>query len=247
MLIVANWKAYVDDLAKAKTLMAASSRAARGSAHTIVIAPPAPLLGALARRRASPLAFAIQDISVTTGGAETGEITARAAAAAGATYAIVGHSERRARGETDAVVSEKLVHALAHELVPILCIGERERDADGRYLGFVREQLTRALEGVDARDRARVVIAYEPLWAIGKAAADAIRDTDLAEMVLYIRKVLAELLPGASAKRAHVLYGGAVEVENVRSLAGASGVDGFLIGHASVDPKVFGSLVRELH
>ena len=246
MLIVANWKAYVEEFAKAKKLFAVSKRIAKVTGNAIVLAPPAPILGALATRNKSKVAFAAQDVSTTIGGASTGEVTAQAYIAVGATYAIIGHSERRAAGDTDAVVAEKLAHALAQGLTPILCIGEHERDGDGRYLGIVREELTIAIESLAPKERAKVIIAYEPLWAIGKDAEHAIGQNDLTEMVLYIRKVLAELLPGKSSGRTLVLYGGSVEPSNVRDLAAGSGVDGFLIGHASVDPHMFTQLVKQL-
>jgi triosephosphate isomerase (TIM) len=245
MLIVANWKAYVEELGKAKKLFEISKRLApRGT--TIVLAPPAPLLGALALRNKSKVAFAAQDVSATSGGAFTGEITAAAYVASGATYAIIGHSERRADGDTDAIVADKLSHALAHGLIPILCVGEQERDSEGQYLTFIREQLTSAIQMLAPKERAEVIVAYEPFWAIGKEADAAIAPDDLAEMTLYIRKVLAELLPGKSSAHTIVLYGGSVEPNNARGLAGASGVDGFLVGHASVDPLSFAELVKQL-
>lgn len=246
MLIVANWKAYVEDFAKAKKFFAASKRLAKTTGNTIVLAPPAPLLGALAVKNKSRVEFAAQDISVTTGGALTGEITAPAYAAVGASYAILGHSERRAAGDTDAVVAKKLAHALANGLIPILCIGENERDGEGRYLAVVREELTAAIEPLSPKERAQVIVAYEPVWAIGKTADDAISSNELAEMALYIRKVLAELLPGKSSKHSLVLYGGSVEPDNIRELAAGSGIDGFLIGHASVDPHIFSLLLKQL-
>jgi triosephosphate isomerase (TIM) len=211
-----------------------------------VLAPPAPLLGALAANNKSEVAFAAQDISATTGGATTGEATGGVYAAAGASYAIVGHSERRAQGDTDAVVAEKLARACANGLTPILCVGERKRDGEGRYLAFLREELTAAFTALTPKERARVIIAYEPVWAIGKSAVDAVSPDDLAEMALYIRKVLSEFLPGKAPYRSLVLYGGSVEPENIRELAGGSGVDGFLIGHASVDPGTFAELVKRL-
>lgn len=246
MLIVANWKAYVEDLKKAKKLFSISKRLARATGVNIVLAPPAPFLGALAARNKSRVAFAAQDISATTGGAQTGEATAAAYAAAGATYAIIGHSERRALGETREVIAEKLAHAFAHGLTPILCVGEEERDGGGRYLGFIREEIVSAMEPLAPKERPKVVVAYEPLWAINKTAADAISSNDLAEMVLYIRKVLAELLPGKGSQHIPVLYGGSVESENARLLALDSGVDGFLVGHASVDPASFDLLAKHL-
>lgn len=246
MLIAANWKAYVEDTTRAKALFSVSKRLTTKSGHEIVLAPPAPLLGALARGNRSKVAFAAQDISRTTGGAQTGELTAQTYAAAGATYAIVGHSERRAQGDTNEIVAEKLAHALAHGLTPILCVGETARDGEGRYLAFVRDELMSALDPLTPKERARVVIAYEPVWAIGKTAADAIHPADLTEMVLYLRKVLAGLLPGKGASRAQVLYGGSVEPSGVRDLTAGSGVDGVLVGHASVDPKTFSALVMAL-
>lgn len=246
MLIVANWKAYIEEFSKAEELFSISKKLSKRTEHTIVLAPPAPFLGKLAFKNKSAVAFAAQDISATTGGAQTGESTAQAYAAAGATYALIGHSERRARGETDTIIAEKISHALAHGLIPILCVGERERDGDGRYLAFIREELTRALHPLSPKERASIIIAYEPLWAIGKTADAAIAFNDLTEMVLYIRKVLAELLPGKSSKHSLVLYGGSVEPDNVRDLADNSGIDGFLIGHASVDPLTFSELVKQL-
>jgi len=246
MLIVANWKAYVEELAKAKKLFAVSKRLSGITGNTIVLAPPAPLLGALAAKNKSKVKFAAQDVSASSGGALTGEITAQAYSTVGATYAIIGHSERRAKGDTDIVVAEKISHALVQGVIPILCIGEIERDGEGRYLSVVREELTRAIEPLAPKMRAEVIIAYEPLWAIGKDAEHAIGQNDLAEMVLYIRKVLAELLPGKSSKNSLVLYGGSVEPNNIRDLAGASGIDGFLIGHASVDSRTFSLLVKQL-
>lgn len=245
MLIVANWKAYVDDFAKAKKLFALAKRLTSKDIR-VVLAPPAPLLGTLATRNKSNVAFAAQDVSLTAGGALTGEVTAGAYAAAGATYAIIGHSERRAAGDTDAIVAEKIVQALSHGLTPILCVGETERDGEGKYLSVVREGLTLALSPLTQKERAEVIIAYEPLWAIGKTAAAAIGPSDLSEMALYIRKVLSELLSGKNSARSLVLYGGSVEPENARALTEHSGIDGFLVGHASVEPDTFSLLVKQL-
>jgi triosephosphate isomerase len=246
MLIVANWKAYVEHLEKAKGLVSLGKKLSRGGSCSIVLAPPAPFLSILAAKNTSSISFAAQDISATSGGATTGEVTASMVTTCGASYVIVGHSERRARGDTNSIVAEKLAHALAHNLIPILCVGESDHDTEGQYLSFIREEITSALTGLAPRDRGQVIIAYEPLWAIGKTASSAISTHDLAEMVLYIHKVLAELLPGKSSLHAQVLYGGSVEPGNVRDLAAASQVDGFLVGHASVDEATFSLLVRQL-
>lgn len=244
MLIVGNWKAYVDSLEKAKRLYAVAKRLSAAGHHEIVIAPSAPHLGFLAGGNRSSVEFAAQDISSSLGGAATGEVTAGVVANLGATYVIVGHSERRAQGESDALVLEKVQHALAQGLVPILCIGERERDAEAHYLNTLRAEIAAVFAPLSPKQRLQVVIAYEPIWAIGKSASEAITPADLNEMILYIRKVLADYLPGRASAKVRVIYGGSVEPGNIRALAAGSGIEGFLVGHASTDAQTFGALVK---
>jgi triosephosphate isomerase len=245
MLIVGNWKAYVDTLEKAKRLHAAGKKLAANGTHTIVLAPPAPYLGYLAIGNRANIEFAVQDLSRVAGGAATGEITAESAATAGAAYAILGHSERRALGETDALVLEKVRNALAAGLTPILCIGEAKRDAEAHYLAHLRGQLQAVFEPLSPAERRKVVIAYEPIWAIGKSATEAIQPSDLTEMVLYLRKVLGEYLPGTSVKKIRIIYGGSVDPTNAKTLA-ATGIDGFLPGRASTETAAFGAIVKAL-
>jgi triosephosphate isomerase len=246
MLIVGNWKAYVEDLSKAKRLYAAGKRLAAKGQHEIVLAPSAAHLGFLSVGNRSNVSFSSQDVSVSAGGAATGETTAATIASVGATYAIIGHSERRAMGETDAIVAEKVQHAFANGLTPILCIGEKERDANADYLAGLRTQIATVLAPLSAKERKAIVLAYEPIWAIGKSAGEAITPTDLTEMILYIRKALAEFLPGKAAQSVRMLYGGSVDGANVRPLAQGTGIDGFLIGRASTDTTAFGALVKAL-
>ncbi|HVW71739.1 MAG TPA: triose-phosphate isomerase [Candidatus Paceibacterota bacterium] len=247
MLIVSNWKASVEDVDRAKKLAALAKRlAGKYRKHEIVLAPSFVHLGMLARENRSKVKFASQDVSVTTGGAQTGEISAQMLADLEIAYAIVGHSERRAAGETDAVVAEKARHALAHGIVPILCVGERERDAGAEYLSLVRQQITAVFATLTPKERLAVVIAYEPIWAIGKSAADALPAHDVMEMMLYIRKVLGDFMPGKAPSQTKILYGGSVEPGNIRDLASGSGIDGFLIGHASVETDTFSALVKAL-
>jgi triosephosphate isomerase len=246
MIIAANWKAYIEQPAKAKSLVAAALRLASMGEHRIILAPAAPHLGMFLPGRKEKIAFAAQDISDSTGGAATGEITAATLAQLGVTYAILGHSERRARGETNEEVFSKLQHALAHGLKPIVCIGEHERDDEAQYLTFLRTQLESIFVRLQPMERTQVILAYEPIWAIGKRAADSIQPQDLQEMVLYIRKVLADFVPGNAAEQVPVLYGGSVEPGNIRMLAAGGQVDGFLIGHASVELASFRALVRAL-
>ncbi len=244
MFIAANWKAYVESADEAKKLFAASKRLATSSKHTIVLAPPTPFLGMLAQGNRSKVAFAAQDISTADKGAHTGETTVATAHSAGATYVIVGHSERRAGGEDNALVAQKLARVLSQGLIPILCVGERERDASSHYLTFLREEISSALTPLSQKKREQVIIAYEPIWAIGKTASESITTDDLTEMVLYLRKLLTDLLTEKKAKSTIILYGGSVEPDNAQSLAQVHGINGFLIGHASADPHTFSQLVK---
>jgi len=247
MLIVSNWKAYVEDADRAKKLAALAKRlSGKYRKHEIVLAPSYVHLGMLANGNKSKVKYAAQDVSLTTGGAHTGEISAQMLEGIDATYALVGHSERRAMGETDAVVAEKARHALAHGIAPILCVGERERDAGAEYLSLVRAQITAVFAPLTPKERLTTVIAYEPVWAIGKSAADALPPHEVMEMVLYIRKVLGDFMPGKAPAKTKILYGAAVEPANARDLAAGTGIDGLLVGHASVETDTFSALVKAL-
>lgn len=249
MLIVGNWKAYVESKTKAKALCAGAKRLGAKGVHEIVIAPSFPYIGMLAPARPSAKdvpALGAQDVSITVGGAKTGEVTAGLLRDLGVSYVIVGHSERRALGESDDIVTEKVRHVLAHGMTPILCMGEAHRDQEAQYLKLVRAQISAVFSALSAKERLSIVIAYEPIWAIGKTDHEAITPTDLAEMVLYIRKVLADFMPGRANQKVRVLYGGSVDADDVRQLATGTLVDGFLVGRASTDVTDFSALVKAI-
>lgn len=245
MLIVGNWKAYVESGTKAKALYASAKRLSAKGAHEVVVAPAFPYIGMLAGGKAAS-SLGAQDVSVTTGGATTGEVAAGALASLGVEYVIVGHSERRAAGETDEVIAEKVRHVLAHGMTPIVCVGETHRDPEAQYLKGVRAQIGAFMSVLTPKERLATVIAYEPVWAIGKTGNEAITPADLGEMILYLRKVLADFMPGRANMKVRIIYGGSVDPQNIRSLATDTGVDGFLVGRASTDVTTFSSLVKTL-
>ncbi len=247
MLIVSNWKAYVDSPKKAETLVKAAG-AVVTHGHTLVLAPAAPLLGAFIGKGELPkgVHLAAQNVSTAEGGAATGETTTALLKGMGITFALVGHSERRALGETNEDVAKKVGLALLNGITPIVCVGERERDPEAQYLLTLREQIATVLDPLFKVDRTRVIFAYEPIWAIGKSAAESIQPDDLHEMVRYIRKLFANHVSESAALKMPILYGGSVEPANIAPLARESSVDGFLIGHASVDPVSYRALVKAL-
>ncbi len=218
------------------------------SDHILVLAPPAPLLGTFATKGGLPkgIHLAAQNVSTAEGGAATGETTAALIKGMGITYALVGHSERRALGESNDDVAKKVGILLLNGITPIVCVGERERDPEAHYLLTLREQIATVLEPLSKTDRSRVIFAYEPIWAIGKSAAESIQPDDLHEMVRYIRKSFANHVPESAALKIPMLYGGSVEPGNIALLARESSVDGFLIGHASVEPVSYRALVKAL-
>jgi triosephosphate isomerase len=244
-IIIGNWKMYVEKPEEAKQFLAVLKRKIKNISGTEAwIAPPFPMLPTLAAAaKNSPIKIGAQAVSPFDEPMHTGDVSAKMVKAAGASFAIVGHSERRAIGETNEMVRAEMQHALAAGLTAVLCIGEKERDPHGAHFNFVVEQLNSALIGIDKKYFSRIVVAYEPVWAIGKHAADAMQPAQLEEMVIFIRKTLADALERSLAQKIPILYGGSVEAENVKSLLRETGINGFLVGHASAGVDSFSSII----
>ena len=210
----------------------------------IAIAPPFTALAALgAALRGSRVALAAQNAHFEAKGAFTGEISVAMLADVGCTYVILGHSERRALfGETDAFIARKLRAVQAAGLRPILCVGESlaEREA-GRTFDVLRAQLEGSLAEAEAARAAELVVAYEPVWAIGtgKTATPELAQ----EAHAFVRARLADRF-GASAQSIRIQYGGSVKPENAAELMAQPDIDGALVGGASLDPLGFSAIIR---
>ncbi len=185
-----------------------------------------------------------QDVFWQNSARATGEVSPEQLADLGASHVIVGHSERRALGENDEIVAKKAVAVLKEGMHPILCIGEKERDADGRYFETLKSQLKNSLAGVRRPDFRYLAIAYEPLWAIGKSARAAAEPRVVRETAIFMRKVLTDSFGAESAQEPRILYGGSAEPENTRAILSEGGVDGLLVGHASLDAEEFGEMLK---
>ena len=190
------------------------------------------------------LRYGAQDVSAHDSGAYTGEISGAFLAKLGCTYVVVGHSERRHHHhEGDAEVGAKVRAARRHGLVPILCVGESlEVRREGGQVEFTLAQLTKALEAVAVNDPAHLVVAYEPVWAIG--TGEVATPQDAQEVCAAIRARLAELFRPAVADGVRVLYGGSVKAANVASMMAQPDIDGALVGGASTDAAEFAAIVR---
>jgi triosephosphate isomerase len=188
------------------------------------------------------LTYGAQDLSQHDSGAYTGEISGAFLAKLGCSYVVVGHSERRTyHGEDDALVAAKAAAALKNELTPIVCIGEQlEIREAGEHVGLCENQLRGSLAGLSAEQIAKVVIAYEPVWAIGTGRVAS--SADAQEVCAAIRKELGALASPGVAETVRVLYGGSMNAKNVGDLVAQEDVDGGLVGGASLDGEQFATL-----
>jgi triosephosphate isomerase len=190
------------------------------------------------------LRYGAQDCSAHDEGAYTGEVSPRMLARLGCTYAVVGHSERRQyHHEDDALVGAKVQAALRHELTPILCIGEGlDVRQEGRQVEHTLGQLDGALAGLTAEQAASVVVAYEPVWAIG--TGEVATPADAQEVCAAIRRRLEELYDAGVAEAVRILYGGSVKSGNVAAIMAEEDVDGALVGGASLEAGEFAAICR---
>jgi len=244
-LLAANWKMF-KMIAEAEAFLGGIGAVAAGARGVeLVVAPPFTALAAAAAAvRGTGVGIASQNLYFEREGAFTGEVSARMVKEAGATHAIVGHSERRRLfGDTDAWVNRKLRAALQEGLAPIVCIGETldEREA-GRTHAVLDRQIQAGFDGVTADELAGVVIAYEPVWAIGtgKNATPA----EAGDAHAHIRRRLAAWFSPTSADRCRILYGGSVKPDNIADMVALPDVDGALVGGASLELRSFAELAR---
>jgi len=212
----------------------------------IVLAPPFTAIRALADRlEGSNVAVASQDIAAEEGpGAFTGEVSAAMLRDAGATYAIIGHSERRLYYvETDESVNKKIPQALKYTLTPIVCVGERIEDRDaGRAEDVVGRQIGEGLRNLTVQDASRIIIAYEPVWAIGTGRTATPETAE--QMHSFIRSRLSEMFRDEVAHGIRILYGGSVKPDNIAELMAEEDIDGALVGGASLEAETFAKIVN---
>lgn len=246
-ILVANWKNHPGSPEEAKTLLKElSKKRALFKKTSLYIAPPFTYFESVSERIAGFGQLAAQNISSLPAGNYTGQITPNLLKSFGVRLAIIGHSERRGFGETSEHIAKKVKTALSSGIAPLVCIGEKTRDVEGEHFEFLREQLKSSLAGLNAKTISKAAIAYEPVWAIGKSAKDAISPEELAQTVIFIKKVLSDLFSRSAAESVPILYGGSVEPANAVELTKNSGVRGFLVGHASLKAKSFAEIALSI-
>ncbi|PIR84232.1 triose-phosphate isomerase [Candidatus Kaiserbacteria bacterium CG10_big_fil_rev_8_21_14_0_10_51_14] len=245
-IVVANWKMHPASWRKAKKLFEATKEAAEYAKNvTLIVAPPALYVRELrAAYKGRRIAFAVQNAHFESEGAFTGEISLAQAKDAGISYAIIGHAERRAMGESNDATRKKVAAALSLGITPILCVGESKRNPDGEYLGIVKEQLRTGLQDVPTSRLLDCLITYEPLWVI--SPAPSMNPRQMHEMSIFIRKTIVEM-HGERGHQVKILYGGSIdESGNAPLMLKGGDVRGLLVGRASLDAEKFATLMNEL-
>ena len=211
----------------------------------ILVCPPFISLVPVAEKLiGSSIVLGAQNMCAESDGAFTGEISGRMLTAVGCKYVVLGHSERRQLyGETNEIVHAKVLAALANGLVPIICVGETENQREaGETNAHIQTQVEAALQGLDGTQVANLVIAYEPIWAIGTGKTAT--NLQAQEVCATIRQVVADLYDLAVADGVRILYGGSVKSSNIAQLMTQEDIDGALVGGASLQAKEFAKIAK---
>lgn len=247
-IVAGNWKMNLDyeqGLSLFSEIVNMVKDEVRGG-QEVVVCSPFIHLASLAKLGASAphVSIGAQNISQEPSGAFTGEISATQVKSTGANYVILGHSERRAYfGETDELLAKKVDAALAHDLVPIFCIGEtKEERESGAFYDVIKRQLSKALFHLDAAAFGKIVLAYEPVWAIGTGLTATPEQAQ--EVHAFIRQTLADQYGQEVAGNCSILYGGSANPSNAQSLFSQPDIDGGLIGGASLKSRDFLQIIN---
>ncbi len=245
--LIANWKNAPGSWSEASALLRSlGQKRLLYKRLNLFIAPPLPYLYLVGEKASGYSKLATQDLFPEERGRYTGKVGLDILKSFGVRMAILGHSESRALGESSAQVSRKTQVALKAGLTPVVCFGELTRDRDGEHFDFLREELKASLHGLKKNDLSKIFLAYEPVWAIGQTAKEALDPLGLSEIVVFVKKVLTDLFGRDAADRIALLYGGSVEASNAGVLLKNSGISGFLVGHKSLIGKDFEKIARSM-
>lgn len=242
-IIIGNWKTNPASLEEAKKLFLMTRRQAQklSSQTEVVIVPPFIYLIPLSKL-AEKVSLGAQTVSIFTEGPHTGEISAPMLKNVNVKYCIVGHSERRQLGDTDHDISKKVRTLLEADIIPVLCVGESTRDDQGNFFNDLKGQIIASLSGISKADISKIIFAYEPVWAVGGKIA--LGPKDVHESMLFIRKVIAEVYDHEIAMNIRIIYGGSVNVRDVRDIVELGEVDGVILGRDSLNKINFPEIIK---
>lgn len=243
-LIVANWKMNPQTSADVKKLFGLVKRGLKDTKNTEVVICPPFLYLLIIKYQASSIKLGAQDCFWEKAGAFTSGVSAFMLKDIGCRYVILGHSERRIYfGDNNEIINKKIKVALSAKLNPVFCIGETENEKEkGETENILKSQIKRGLDGISEEEMKKIVVAYEPVWAIGTGNPCGAGETR--KMVSVIRQIISNIYPSRISDSLRILYGGSINSENVRDYILESGVNGFVIGGASLNPKEFIKIIR---
>lgn len=241
-LIVANWKTYIKDTKEAERL---TNNLNSNPTNTEVVLCPSlvhltAVKKAIGRRR---IKLGLQNLPIPRDEIITGETLLSQVMSLNPEYVIVGHSERRQKGESNERIASKVNFAIKNKLTPIICVGEKSGE---HRLAVLKTQIKLALSKIEAKELSKIVIAYEPVWSIGKGASGAMSPSDIHRVALTIRSIVARLYGREYAFSFRVLYGGGVEKTNAKLILREGRVNGLLIGGASVTLSQFNNILDNI-
>ncbi len=241
-IIVANWKMNPEKETGAIVLAKALNK------KNVIICPPFVYLSAVSKilkskNSKTKAVLGAQNFFTENSGSYTGQISIGMLKNFGVKFVILGHSENRITGESSEYVNLKIKSALKAGITPIVCIGEKSRDEQMSYLNFVSDQIKETFSGISKNNMNKIIIAYEPIWAIGKNADREATPEESNEMMIFIKKVLSDMFGLVNIKKIRILYGGSVGPKNAALFLKNGGADGLLVGRASLDPKKFNEIV----
>jgi len=209
----------------------------------IIICPPSLFLSIGDKLKIKNISLGAQNVFEEMNGAYTGEVSTKMLSSLGVKYVILGHSERRNLGETNKIINKKILATLKEKLLPILCIGENTRDNNGFYLAFIKHQIIECLANIPKAQIKNIIIAYEPIWAIGDKAINEATKDEFIEIQIFIKKIIADIYDIKTANTIKIIYGGSVHSSNAKEFIDG-GADGLLVGRDSLSPKKFKEIIE---
>lgn len=243
-IVIGNWKMNPTTMKEAQNLFSEILKGVLTVKKTeLSICPPYIFLESF-KKKSKKIILGAQNSFYEGKGAFTGEISTEMLFNIGVKYVILGHSERRALGESNTEVNKKIKNVLSFNLVPVVCFGESNRDENHEYLNFIKTQVEESLNGISKNLISNIVIAYEPIWAIGKSALREANPEEFLEMSIFIKKILSDKFGAKTIEGVRIIYGGSVHPENALFFLKDGKTDGFLVGRDSLNSKKFLEIIK---
>ena len=242
-VIAGNWKMNLTSYEAAELIGNLKDKIVDPACQVVICVPSIYIMSAVSLLKDTPVKVGAQNMFYKDSGAYTGEISPQMLQSVGVSHVIVGHSERREYfGVTDEMVNLKIKKALEHSIIPIVCCGETQKTRDeGKTFDFIKGQLVAGLKGFSAEEVSGMIIAYEPIWAIG--TGNVATSAQAQEVCAYIRKLFSDMYSEDVAEKVTILYGGSMNIKNAKELLAQPDIDGGLIGGASLRSE-FADIVK---